>query len=238
MSPGSTPGTDSSKVLQIWRQSGANDAGKWERFAIRAQPNDTLADALRSIASNPVTDTGDQSSAVQFEAPQMDGTHGECCVLVGGEPRLPSRTRLADLGPLVVLSPMGKFPIIRDLAVDLRAAKATVDRLVATAGGEEPDLALFADCIGCGACLEACPQFGAHSEFVGAAALAAVNRLDHVPTGRDERMNAMLATGGVEACGNAQTCVDVCPAGIPLATAIGRVKRASVRYWLRSLLTN
>ena len=58
------------------------------------------------------------------------------------------------------------------------------------------------------------------------------------PTGRmhhDDHLEAMLGTGGVAECGNAQNCVRVCPNGIPLTTAILAVGVQASLKWLRDL---
>jgi succinate dehydrogenase / fumarate reductase, iron-sulfur subunit len=93
----------------------------------------------------------------------------------------------------------------------------------------------FGACHGCGCCLEACPQYGDHSDFLGAAALAAVHRLGLHPVGawqHARRLEAVMGPGGVASCGKSQNCVDVCPLGIPLVDAIQRVARDTSRRLL------
>ena len=90
----------------------------------------------------------------------------------------------------------------------------------------------------CGCCLEACPQVNEHSKFIGAAVIGQVYLMGEHPTGKmhqDERLEAMMGIGGIADCGNAQNCVEVCPKGIPLTTAIARVGGQVSRKWLRDL---
>jgi succinate dehydrogenase / fumarate reductase iron-sulfur subunit len=117
----------------------------------------------------------------------------------------------------------------------------------------------FSKCMTCGCCLEACPQFlkielardpGESDEqfharqhaayersFLGAFAIGQVELFDANPIGKTnagERLDALIAEGGIQVCGNAQNCVKVCPKEIPLTTAIGRQGRAATWHILRT----
>ena len=113
-------------------------------------------------------------------------------------------------------------------------------------------------CISCGCCLEACLQYtkielyrrhGENQEafeqrkrdaydggFVGAHAISQVMLFNGHPTGRmnaSERLDALIAEGGIQICGNAQNCVAVCPKEIPLTTSIARAGRATTVHMLK-----
>ena len=119
---------------------------------------------------------------------------------------------------------------------------------------------LYSKCMTCGCCLEACPQFlkieltrkpGESDEqycarqrvanmrsFMGAHAIAQVELFNSNPIGAMnsfERLEALVAEGGIQTCGNAQNCVKVCPKGIPLTTAIARAGRAATMHALKKL---
>jgi succinate dehydrogenase / fumarate reductase, iron-sulfur subunit len=118
----------------------------------------------------------------------------------------------------------------------------------------------LSQCMSCGCCLEACPQylkveleraegetddqFAAREKaehdrhFVGAHAISQVMLFNTHPTGAlnaGERLDALMAEGGLQVCGNAQNCVAVCPKEIPLTTSIARAGRAttlqSIKRW-------
>ena len=117
---------------------------------------------------------------------------------------------------------------------------------------------VLSKCMTCGCCLEACPQFlkielkrlererdeqfSAREKetfdrsFIGAMGIAMVDLFNTNPIGQmnsRERLEALVAEGGIQICGNAQNCVRVCPKEIPLTTSIGREGRAATIHMLR-----
>jgi succinate dehydrogenase / fumarate reductase, iron-sulfur subunit len=113
-------------------------------------------------------------------------------------------------------------------------------------------------CMSCGCCLEACPQYAYlevqrlegepdaafeqrkaeayNREFMGAHAISQVVLFNSHPTGRHMsgvRLDALIAEGGIQNCGNAQNCVAVCPKKIPLSDSIARGGRAATWHAFR-----
>ncbi|MEP6171677.1 MAG: 4Fe-4S dicluster domain-containing protein, partial [Rhodopirellula bahusiensis] len=116
----------------------------------------------------------------------------------------------------------------------------------------------LSQCMSCGCCLEACPQYtkieltqkpgetdqefearkqAAHSEaFVGPHAISQAMLFNNHPTGKSlagERLDALEGPGGLASCGNAQNCVAVCPKEIPLTTSIARAGRATTLHAIK-----
>ncbi len=124
---------------------------------------------------------------------------------------------------------------------------------------ENQELAyVLSKCMTCGCCLEACPQYlkielkrrpGETDEeferrqraafdrsFMGASAIAQIDLFNTNPIGQMnalERLDALVAEGGIQVCGNAQNCVRVCPKEIPLTTSIARAGRAATLHVLK-----
>lgn len=113
-------------------------------------------------------------------------------------------------------------------------------------------------CMTCGCCLDACPQYTKidvpkrpgeseqeyaarrdaefDRQFIGAFAISQIVLFNTHPTGRHtgtERLEALIAEGGIQNCGNAQNCVEVCPKEIPLTTSIGQAGRAATIHSLK-----
>jgi succinate dehydrogenase / fumarate reductase iron-sulfur subunit len=88
--------------------------------------------------------------------------------------------------------------------------------------------------------MEACPQFNEHTGFVGAATISQVRLFNTHPTGAElkhERLAALMGDGGIQECGYAQNCVEVCPKDIPLTQSISEVGRDVMKQALGDLLS-
>lgn len=101
---------------------------------------------------------------------------------------------------------------------------------------------VLSTCMSCGCCLEACPQFNEipdqgskeaneaawNKAFIGAHAISQARLFNAHETGKElkeERLDVLMGTGGVNDCGNAQNCVKVCPKHIPLTESIAVIGR-------------
>jgi succinate dehydrogenase / fumarate reductase iron-sulfur subunit len=90
-------------------------------------------------------------------------------------------------------------------------------------------------CMTCGCCLEACPQIGGASDFIGPAAISQVRLFNLHPSGKmhaGQRLEALMEPGGIGDCGKAQNCVEVCPKEIPLVDSIAVVSRETTKHML------
>lgn len=245
--------------LRIRRQDRPDSAPYWQDFAIPYQPEHNLVSVLMVLREQPVTVDGRRVDPVNWEHNCMEEVCGACAMLVNGRPR-PACSALVDdlIGdgtqPLV-LEPLPKFPVVRDLAVDRSAIDSGLRRVLAWVPIDgawdihqgAPRISPrawaanypYSRCMSCGCCMAACPQFHAGSDFIGPAPLAQVRLMNAHPTGqfeRAERLHAIMGEGGLSDCGNAQNCVRVCPKEIPLTTAIGELGRQVTVQMVQDLL--
>src|SRR5216683_954143 len=96
----------------------------------------------------------------------------------------------------------------------------------------------LSSCISCCCCMEACPQFNEDTGFVGAAAISQVRLFNTHPTGqalKRERLSALMGDGGIQECGYAQNCVEICPKDIPLTRSISEVGREVMKQAIGDL---
>jgi succinate dehydrogenase / fumarate reductase iron-sulfur subunit len=151
----------------------------------------------------------------------------------------------------IVLEPMSKFPVVRDLWCDrsrmfenLKRIKGWVpiDSTADLGPGpkespESQDLRYgLSRCMSCGCCLEACPQFTFDNDFVGAQIFGQALYFNMHETGKKhagDRLSAMEGPGGISDCGNAQNCVKVCPKEVPLLDAIARIGRQTTVHAIK-----
>jgi len=237
---------------------------------------------LQRIAAKAKTLDGRSVAPVAWDCNCLEEVCGACTMVVNGRVRQACSALveklLAEHPGEIELQPMSKFPVVRDLVVDRKRmfrALQKVEAWVPVDGyydmgpgarqsREEQEVAYpLSQCMSCGCCLEACPQYlkvelerqpgesdeafeqrqnAAHDQaFVGAAALSQTMLFNAHPTGSmnaSARLDALMAPGGVQVCGNAQNCVAVCPKNIPLTTSIARAGRAvtvhTIKRWFGS----
>jgi succinate dehydrogenase / fumarate reductase iron-sulfur subunit len=162
-------------------------------------------------------------------------------MLINGKARMACSALLDKLEQPIRLEPFSKFPVVRDLATDrsvifenLKAVKAwvPVDGSYDLGSGprvspeDQEQMYPLSRCISCCCCMEACPQFNEDTGFVGAATISQVRLFNSHPTGqvlKRERLSALMGDGGIQECGYAQNCLEVCPKDIPLTTSIAEV---------------
>ena len=242
-------------TLEVWRQESRAAAGRFETYEVTdATPEMTLLELIDRLNDQLVSEGRDP---VAFESDCREGICGCCGMNVDGKPHGPQdntpsceqHVRSFRDGERVVLEPFRSetFPVIRDLIVD----RSALDRVIQAGGhvavdaGTAPDadvmlvnfetaeLALdFAACIGCAACVAACPNGAAHL-FTG----SKLAHLAVLPQGKQERgaravsmINQMESEFGP--CSTYGECSVVCPAGIPL-TAIAAINKERMRSVFR-----
>jgi succinate dehydrogenase / fumarate reductase iron-sulfur subunit len=172
-------------------------------------------------------------------------------MLINGRARMACSALVDKLEQPIHVEPFSKFPVVRDLAVDrsvifenLKAVKAwvPVDGTYDLGSGpriyppEQEEAYPISRCISCCCCMEACPQFNESTGFVGAATIAQVRLFNQHPTGKalkHERLQALMGDGGIQECGFAQNCVEVCPKDIPLTKAIADTGREVMKQAIK-----
>jgi succinate dehydrogenase / fumarate reductase, iron-sulfur subunit len=235
-------------VLRVWRQPGPRAAGAFVRHeAADLHPDMSFLEMLDMVNAG-LVERGEEPIA--FDHDCREGICGSCGFLVDGVPHGPLGGRaICEVhlrhfrdGQELTLEPWraAAFPVIRDLVVD----RSPLDRIVAAGGyvsirtGSAPEANTLpvpkpaaeraldaAACIGCGACVAACPN-ASSALFTG----SKIMHLGMLPQGqpeRDLRALAMVEQAGREGLGHCTLigeCSAVCPAEIPLEV-IGRMNR-------------
>jgi len=239
---------DSKIVLfKIHRQDSPRDRPRWEEFELAWQPGMNVTSSMMEIARNPVTRDGLPTTPITYDSNCLEEVCGSCAMLINGRARMACSALIDKLEQPIRLEPLSKFPVIRDLSVDrsvlfenLKRVKAWIPIDGTYDLGSGPRLTTdeqehsypLSRCISCCCCMEVCPQFNEHTGFVGPAAIAQVRLFNTHPTGRalkHERLQALMGDGGIQECGYAQNCVEICPKDIPLTRSISEVGGAVMK---------
>jgi len=242
--------------LRIWRQPETGDEGRLVDYEVDGvSPEMSFLEMLDHL-NEQLTERG--GLPVAFDSDCREGICGACGLVIDGVAHGPKnatttcelRMRAFSDGATITVEPYRArpLPVIKDLVVD----RTAFDRVIASGGyvsvntGAAPDAndipvgkpaadAAFdaATCIGCAACVAACPN-GSASLFVG----AKIAQFTHLPQGHPERgvraahmVEAMDAEGFGD-CSNHGECEAVCPKGISIAN-IALMRREFVRALLR-----
>jgi fumarate reductase iron-sulfur subunit len=177
---------------------------------------------------------------------------GSCGVMINGIPKLGCKTFVRDYPEQLVISPLAHFAVEKDLIVDmspfLQHLSAVKPYLINAEKSLQPhkqtpaQLAKyqqFANCINCGLCYSACPQFGLNPEFIGPAAITLAQRynLDSRDQGKAVRMPQLNSKNGVWSCTFVGFCSEVCPKKVDPAAAVNQGKVASASDFIISMFT-
>ncbi len=242
-------------ILKIKRQTHPDEKPYWEEFELAWKPGMNVISAMMDIAVNPVTRGGQPSRPIIYDSNCLEEVCGSCAMLINGRARMACSALVDKLEQPIRLEPLSKFPIVRDLTVDrsvlfenLKRVKAwvPVDGTYDLGSGprmfpqQQEETYPLSRCISCCCCMEACPQFNEKTNFVGAATIAQVRLFNVHPTGKglkEDRLHALMGDGGIQECGYAQNCVEICPKDIPLTTAIADVGGQVMRQAIKDLFT-
>ncbi|MEE9259061.1 MAG: succinate dehydrogenase iron-sulfur subunit [Nitrospinaceae bacterium] len=240
--------------LKIKRQDSRQSSSYWQRFEIPYKPHSNVISCLQEIQRTPLTVENQTVNPVTWDANCLEEVCGSCTMVVNGRVRQACTALVDQLDQPIVLEPMSKFPVLRDLQVDRSRMFKNLEKVKAWVGidgthdiGEGPVMSdhiraqryALSECMSCGCCLEACPQFTLNNNFLGAATFSQVRLFNLHPTGamvKEERLEAVMGEGGITDCGNAQVCVEVCPKNIPLTESIADIGRQTSLQLLKNLL--
>ncbi|GAA4133018.1 MULTISPECIES: succinate dehydrogenase/fumarate reductase iron-sulfur subunit [Actinomadura] len=233
-------------TLRIWRQKGPEDKGGMVEYQLDDISPDASFLEMLDVLNEQLIQKGEEP--VAFDHDCREGICGMCSLVINGTPHGPERnTTTCQLhmrkfkdGEVIDVEPWRAkaFPVVKDLVVD----RSAFDRIIAAGGyitaptGTAPEAHSVpvpkpdadkafeaAECIGCGACVAACPN-GSASLFLG----AKITHLGLLPQGQPERWDRVVNmleahdAEGFGGCTNTGECTVACPKGIPL-DVIGRL---------------
>ncbi len=239
-------------TLFVWRQKGQQDKGGLEQYqAGNISPDMSFLEMLDTVNEGLIAEGREP---IAFDHDCREGICGMCSQVINGIPHGPQeKTTVCQLhmrhfkdGDTIYIEPWRAraFPVVKDLIVD----RSSLDRIIQSGGyisahtGGVPDANAIlvpkqdadtamdaAECIGCGACVAACPN-GSAMLF----SAAKVTHLASLPQGRAEAgrrvcvMTGAMLNEGFGNCSNHYECEAVCPKGIK-AKFIAKLNREYIK---------
>ncbi len=235
-------------TLKVWRQKDQNDNGRFEKYVVEADEHMSFLEMLDVLNESLIAK---KEEPIAFEHDCREGICGACSMVIDGRPHGPNRgtttcqlhMRFFKEGDTITIEPWRAkaFPVIKDLVVD----RSSFDRIIQAGGyisvntGQAQDGNAIpieksraaksfdaAACIGCGACVAACPNASAML-FTS----AKIVHLGTMPQGEVEhqrRVQAMvnqMDEEGFGFCSNTKACEVECPKEISI-TNIAEMNRA------------
>ncbi len=226
-------------TLKVWRQAGPRDEGRFETYDAADISEDMSFLEMLDVVNERLTQEGGEP--ITFDHDCREGICGTCSLMIDGQAHGPQRgTATCQLhmrkfsdGDTITVEPWraSAFPVIKDLMVD----RGALDRIVEAGGyitvsaGSAPDANLMpipkvvadaamdaAACIGCGACVAACPNSA--GQLFTAAKVAHLNLLPQGQAERYQRTEAMVDTMEefFGSCTNHGECQAACPKEISI----------------------
>src|SRR5689334_22895492 len=165
--------------LKVKRQDGPGSTPRWEEFQIPWEPNMNVLSALMGVQRNPVTTDGKQTTPVIWDSNCLEEVCGACTMVINGKVRQGCSAMVETLPQPIVVEPMRKFPVVRDLRVDRSKIFDAFKRVHAWVdvdgthdlgpgprySPEEAEVRYsLSRCMACGCCMDACPNYGEHSD--------------------------------------------------------------------------
>ena len=239
-------------TLRIWRQADARSPGKFERYEVSDMSPDMSFLEMLDLLNERLT--GEGKEPVAFDHDCREGICGMCSLVINGHPHGPDAgvatcqlhlRRFRD-GQTITIEPWRAraFPVVKDLVVD----RSAFDRIIQAGGyisvgtGQAPEANTIpvskpdaeeamdaAACIGCGACVAACPN--ASAMLFVAAKVSHLATLPHGQIEQQRRVGNMVAAMDQEGFGNCTNhyeCMAACPKQIHVKF-IAKMNRDYVR---------
>ncbi len=226
-------------TLDVWRQAGPDAGGRFVRYEANDIAEDMSFLEMLDVVNESLITKGDEP--IEFASDCREGICGTCGVMVNGKAHGPEKAtatcqlhmrKFAD-GDHLVIEPWraAAFPVIKDLVVD----RSPFDRIIEAGGfigvntGSAPDANLIpvpkdvaetamdaAACIGCAACVAACPNSAA--QLFTSAKIQHLNLLPQGQAQRWSRTENMIETMEqyFGSCTNHGECHEACPKEISL----------------------
>ena len=237
--------------ITVLRYRPEQDKAPWEQtFDVPYHKDTSVLEALFYIKDN-------FEPSLSFRWSCRMAVCGSCGMMVNGVPHLACKTFLRDYeGKDMKIEPLANFPIERDLVVDLSDLIEKIERIkpYIIPDAKNANMPLnknfkqtpmqmeaylqFAQCINCGCCYAACPQYKLNPKFIGPAALTLLYRynVDNRDAGAKLRAPFLNSEEGAWSCTFVGYCSEVCPKHVDPSSAIQLGKKMSATEYVFNMI--
>ena len=222
-------------IVKIKRQRDSASEAYWQSFKYDGPahaPVSAVLDAL-NYTDDLFDADGNAAPRIRWECSCNQAMCGGCAMVINGVPALACATFADQVkGDELVLEPLSKFPVVADLIVDrsiiyenLNQAKAYLESVATSDGGQYAQQYSVAKCLKCGLCLEVCPNYLPGGEFYGAVMANESYLIASQTADKKSPIAQEYKTHFGAGCSKALSCQTVCPMKIETITSIMRMNK-------------
>jgi len=215
----------------------------YQTFNVTATKDTTVLDALFQVLE-------DQDHSLAFRYSCRSAVCGSCAMFINGWYRLACSTLISEIGRDIVVQPLPRLPIIKDLVVDLTSffekyevvkpyvvpTKPIPEKEWIQSPQQRSKIDLSTDCIMCAACYSSCPSVWTGKNYLGPAALLQAYRF--AADSRDgilrDRVQVLGSEDGLWRCHTIFNCTEACPKDLNPARFIESLKRTTTKETLKA----
>ena len=220
--------------IRVLRKRPTENTQYWEEFIYEGPSDISVAGMLDDLnyKDDIVNAAGEHVPRIAWECSCLQGMCGGCAMVINGRPALACETFVRDLGDVITIRPLSKFPVINDLVIDRgiiheNALKVNdyIKEYRPSPPKEYDHQYAAAKCLKCGLCLEVCPNYLKGERFYGALfandCYLIATRSDVYNKDIIKDYDRHFAAG----CSKSLACMDVCPMKIPTLSSMAKLNR-------------
>jgi len=224
-------------IITVLRRKSPNDEPYKQSFEFNGTGDETVAVVLDFLNFNDdLFDTdGKPAPRIGWECSCGQGVCGGCAMVINGVPALACKAKLRDCkSKEILLEPLSKFPIVRDLIVDRDCLdmipiehKLWLESDAISDAKQHAMQYLASKCLKCGLCVEVCPNTGDCDKNLGAFFAAECFLKKSQTNNKNDKQEAKkeYEKHFADGCSKSMSCADVCPAKIDFRKLINLMNR-------------